>query len=169
MTLFFLTKRDCSCGWGTWKKVWNKVDWNINNYGNLKNNKREQKAFNEGGIDLYAMLAKQMNKEIDSWAIRWCYDLFLKKQYALFPVVSYIHNIGFDNSGVHSGTNNFCENRENIIIAKNINLPKNPQLNKKILKQLKFIFAQKKYLLYKHYLKMFLIKIKVIKRWKYYN
>ncbi len=30
----FLTKRDCSCGWGTWKKVWNKVDWNINNYGN---------------------------------------------------------------------------------------------------------------------------------------
>lgn len=48
------------------------------------------------------MLDHQMQGKIDSWAIRWCYAQSKLNMFTVYPVMSRIHNIGFDGTGVHS-------------------------------------------------------------------
>jgi putative methyltransferase (TIGR04325 family) len=49
------------------------------------------------------MLEDQINGKVNSWAIRWYASAFIKDKYTLYPATSLIYNIGFDNSGTHSG------------------------------------------------------------------
>jgi hypothetical protein len=42
------------------------------------------------------MLEKQIRGEIDSWAIRWYYNQYKKKQLTVYPIQSKVINIGFD-------------------------------------------------------------------------
>ena len=99
----FLSYRGCSWGWATWKEQWNTVDWNVEDYNKFKNSYKKRKHFNKGGNDLSLMLDRQMRKEIDSWAIRWCYSQSKQNKYTIYPVNSLVCNIGLDGSGTHSG------------------------------------------------------------------
>jgi hypothetical protein len=47
------------------------------------------------------MLKDQISNKIDSWAIRWYASAFINNKYTLYPSITLIYNIGFDNSGVH--------------------------------------------------------------------
>ena len=49
------------------------------------------------------MLKNQIDGKIDSWAIRWYISTFLKHKLTLYPGVSYVANIGMDDSGIHNG------------------------------------------------------------------
>ncbi|MEJ7683896.1 MAG: hypothetical protein WKG06_39765 [Segetibacter sp.] len=40
--------------------------------------------------------------KIDSWAIRWCYHQFKSNTYTLYPVISKVQNIGFNNMATHT-------------------------------------------------------------------
>jgi hypothetical protein len=65
------------------------------------------------------MLKRQMNGEIDSWAIRWHASMFVQNKLTLYPNKSLVTNIGFDGSGTHGGINNFYNSQisnERIII-----------------------------------------------------
>ena len=75
---FYFGHRSSSWGWGTWKKDWQSIDWKVNNYDSFKNSKKQQRDFNQGGSDMSSMLNSQMNEKIDSWAIRFCFQQFLK-------------------------------------------------------------------------------------------
>ena len=48
---------------------------------------------------------------INSWAIRWWWAVFKKEGFVLYPDKSLVKNIGWDNSGTHSGTENPFEGR----------------------------------------------------------
>ena len=48
------------------------------------------------------MLSKQMKGEIDSWAIRWCFQQSLDDRLTLFPRVSKIESIGFGAAATHT-------------------------------------------------------------------
>jgi hypothetical protein len=50
------------------------------------------------------MLKRQVNGENDSWAIRWNATLFLNDILSLNAGRSLVRNIGFDGSGIHSGS-----------------------------------------------------------------
>ena len=102
----YFSPRAGSWGWATWKDRWNNADWEVKDYDKFLKDRRLQKEFNKGGDDLTDMLIKQMNGELDSWAIRWCYTHFKNNAYCIYPVKSYVDNIGWDGSGVHCGINN---------------------------------------------------------------
>lgn len=96
--------RPMSWSWATWSNRWNVVDWEIDDYPTVKNNKEIMKKFAAGGTDLPKMLELQMNNRIDSWYVRFCYNLILRDKYTIYPRISYVNNLGHDGTGVHCGT-----------------------------------------------------------------
>lgn len=105
----YLTLRSSSWGWATWIDRWNKVDWNIKNFEDLKKNNEEIKKFELGGNDLFKMLELQYYGKIDSWAIRWCYSQFIHSAFSVTPKISMVQNIGFKDS---LGTHNFGKGKK---------------------------------------------------------
>jgi len=99
---YYLGYRASSWGWGTWKEKWEEVDWEVKEYNKFKRNPLKQIQFMRGGSDMPRMLKKQMKGEIDSWAIRWCFDQFLKGQLTVFPKLSKVKNIGFGVQATHT-------------------------------------------------------------------
>lgn len=98
----YLSLRPYSSGWATWIDRWSKIDWSMNTFHDLKNDRKKIKKFELGGNDLYQMLELQYLRKIDSWAIRWCYSQFLNSSFSVMPVTSHVKNIGgFDGYGTH--------------------------------------------------------------------
>ncbi|MFV2082076.1 MAG: glycosyltransferase family A protein [bacterium] len=95
-----------SGGWATWKNRWETVDWDVRDYEELKNNRTKIDLFNRGGEDLFNMLTLQINGDVDSWAIRWCYSHFKNNALCLYPTKAHARNAGFDGTGVHSHVTN---------------------------------------------------------------
>lgn len=94
----FFTKRADSCGWGTWKNRWEKIDWDVKDYSSFMQDRSAQRKFNEMGSDMTGLLKKQREGKINSWAIRWCFHQFKHDLYSVHPAVSKIQNVGFDSS-----------------------------------------------------------------------
>ena len=68
----------------------------------FKKNRVAKKKFAQGGSDLNKMLEKQMNGELDSWAIRWFYNQFKFDGLTLYPVRSKVSNEGFGEEATHT-------------------------------------------------------------------
>ena len=91
----YLAPRASSWGWATWEDRWNKVDWDVKDFQNVKNNKKMRKKFELGGNDIYKMLELQILGKIDSWAVIWCFSQFMQNMYTVYPVKSKVFNAGF--------------------------------------------------------------------------
>lgn len=105
---FYLSYRASSWGWGTWRRSWVDIDWDMKDYTSFKASKKQRKEFNKGGGDMTGMLAKQMSGKIDSWAIRWCFNQFKRQQYTLYASSSKVQSIGFGSDATHTkGTKRF--------------------------------------------------------------
>lgn len=104
--IYTLYKGDC-WGFATWKKYWNNVDWEVKDFNSYVSNPRLRHQFDllDQGID--EMLVSQINNDISSWAVIWCYHLFKHKLLTVYPRVTRVINIGVDNSGEHSFNNNY--------------------------------------------------------------
>ena len=99
---YYLGYRASSWGWGTWINRWQSVDWMVMDYHSFKWDLIKQIKFNRGGSDMSSMLKKQMKGDIDSWAIRWCYNQFKNNQLTIFPTKSKVVSIGFDKNATHT-------------------------------------------------------------------
>ena len=97
----YFIPRISSWGWATWDDRWQKADWLIKELSKVNISK-----FNNGGSDLFEMLEKQINGEIDSWAIRWCYSQFVNDGLTVYPCISKIKNIGFGKDATNSNVYN---------------------------------------------------------------
>lgn len=95
------TQRSSSYAWATWKDRWDKIDWEVTDYGSFKKNFSARRRFNMWGSDRSGMLDCQMNGEVNSWAIRFDYAMFKNNMYNIVPVQSLIQSIGRDGSGTH--------------------------------------------------------------------
>ena len=73
----YLCERAGSWGWGTWKDRWNKVDWNVSSYPSFQKSILKRLQFERRGPGMTKMLDMQMRGELDSWAIRFCYQQYL--------------------------------------------------------------------------------------------
>ena len=100
----FLAMRNASQGWGTWKRVWEGVDWSASGKQRLDRNWAMRRAFNREGNDRYDRLRRQMAGKIDSWSVRFGLSLFLRGLGTVYPVVNRVGNTGYDGSGVHCGS-----------------------------------------------------------------
>jgi hypothetical protein len=131
----YLSLRSSSWGWATWSNRWNKVDWLVKDFNNLKKNKNKIKQLNQGGNDLFKMLELQYLGKIDSWAIRYNYSQFLHSAYSATPKISMTKNMGFnDNYATHTKTNN---SKWKVCLAKKPVNSFEVLLNQKIIKDLK--------------------------------
>ena len=137
----YFCPRPSSWSWATWKDRWNKVDWEVKDFENFKNNKGLQQKFNAGGEDMSEMLIKQMEGKIDSWAIRWCYHHFKNNALCAYPTKSYVDNIGFDGSGVHCGVNKGYKN-DCLNDKVEINRPEELKIEKDIINKFRKVYKQ---------------------------
>lgn len=90
-------------GWASWSNRWNKVDWSVKDYSSFIHNHKLQKRFNRAGRDMTSLLKKQQAGEINSWAIRWCYQQFKEDMITIFPKYPKSYNNGLDGSGTNCG------------------------------------------------------------------
>ena len=118
----FVSLRSFSTGWATWKEKWDKIDWSLDYLEDFLSHPEQIKAFNRGGDDMTKMLCLQRDHKIDSWAIRYSFQHFYHHAVAVLPCVPYVDNIGFDGTGIHSGTN-AADYRNNVSEA-----PENPRM-----------------------------------------
>jgi hypothetical protein len=103
---FFIKGADC-WGWATWSSAWCKFEKNGVKLLNEIRAKSLEKEFNfNNNFDYVQMLEDQIEGKNNSWAIRWYASCFLNNLYTLYPGKSLVSNIGFDNSGTHSGESN---------------------------------------------------------------
>lgn len=98
----YLNYRASSWGWATWRDRWDRTDWEVRDYASFKHDLIRNIRFMRGGNDLPSMLRAQMHGNIDSWAVRWCYNQSTYNKYSLAPIVSLVSNDGMDGSGTNS-------------------------------------------------------------------
>ncbi|MEO5998770.1 MAG: methyltransferase, TIGR04325 family [Chitinophagaceae bacterium] len=102
---YFLKGADC-WGWATWSRGWSLFELDAESLYNQIGEKNLNYTFDfDGAYPYTAMLKNQMEKKVDSWAIRWYASAFLKNKYTLYPRVSLVKNIGLDGSGTHGKSN----------------------------------------------------------------
>jgi len=101
----FLIKWTGSWGWATWKRAWNLFNPDGEELlSEIMRQKRSREFDFNGNYPFTRMLRRQVNRENDSWAIRWNASLFLNDLLSLNAGKSLVQNIGFDGSGRHSGS-----------------------------------------------------------------
>lgn len=97
--------RISSLGWGTWKDRWIQYDRDYMILKRIKSNPESNERLSIWGSDLENQLIGNITGQCDSWAVFWALKVIEKGGYCLLPYESLITNIGFDGTGVHSGTN----------------------------------------------------------------
>ncbi|QDA55859.1 hypothetical protein [Thermomonas aquatica] len=100
----FMAMRNASHSWGTWRRVWDGVDWSAAGKQRLDRKWAVRREFNREGNDRYDRLRRQMAGKIDSWSIRFGLSLFLRGLGTVYPAVNRVGNTGYDGSGVHCGS-----------------------------------------------------------------
>ena len=146
----YFTQRASSWGWATWSNRWDKVDWEVSDYSFFAENKAAQRRFNAMGSDMSAMLAKQMQGKISSWAIRWCYHQFKNGLYTVYPTVSKVSNIGFGEDATHTkGSTKRYATPLDISGKRDFKFNPNPELKEPFISQFVSTFSIKTRIYYK--------------------
>ena len=156
----YFSYRHSSWGWGTWRRVWSEIDWDIKDYNSFSSNKIKVEKFNRGGSDLSLMLKQQVEGRIDSWAIRFNYHMYKRDLLSICPVENLVHNIGHDGSGTHCKAAGYLqkpfecndnvelhifpnEKNVNYVIGKKIQGHFSLRFRSKIIRRLKKLFKLK--------------------------
>lgn len=104
----FLVNRPSSWGFGTWKRCWDKVIWDINTLKGLFEHQSIINKYNKwGGVDSSLIMLGLFDGMNSSWSIRYNFAAFLNHSYTILPNKSLIVNIGCDGSGTHCGNIDF--------------------------------------------------------------
>lgn len=98
----FAAYRSCSCTWATWKDRWQNIDWELKEIKDFYNSPKLIKKLNSNGSDRFIRLYRQTKGNGSSWSVRFGAHLVKNGLLTVYPRYSYITNIGCDESGVHS-------------------------------------------------------------------
>lgn len=105
----FIAPRVESWGWGTWHDRWITANWDTDTYPIVKHpTKKRIRQLCKGGNDFWPMLQGQASHQIDSWAVRWQYNMAQQRKYCIYPTSSLVKNIGLDGTGVNCGETNIA-------------------------------------------------------------
>lgn len=99
---FYTGYRSSSWAWGTWDRAWNDIDWGLSDFEEFYKDRKCRRAFNRGGSDMSKMLRDQVDGNIDSWAIRFCFHQFRRDMVTVFPTISKAASIGFGSNATHT-------------------------------------------------------------------
>ncbi len=96
------TYRSCSCTWATWKDRWEGIDWELKNINDFYKSPALIRRLNSNGSDRFIRLYRQTKGNGSSWSVRFGAHLVKNNLLTVYPRFSYVTNIGCDESGVHS-------------------------------------------------------------------
>ena len=119
----YFIPRHSPWGWATWADRWQSVDWAMTDYPAFAKDKRQQRAFMQGGSDLVGMLRDQMEGRADAWDIRFCYNRFKEDGLTVYPTVSKVQNIGFGSDATHTDIYNRYKTRLDEGVQRVFDLP----------------------------------------------
>ncbi|WP_176132746.1 FkbM family methyltransferase [Salegentibacter holothuriorum] len=94
-----------SWGYATWADRWSQINFNGEELLEIVENKKIGNKLNFGSINYLKMLKDQVDNLNNSWAVRFYVSMYLKNGLFLYPNKSLLRNIGFDGTGIHSGSN----------------------------------------------------------------
>lgn len=98
----FTAYRSCSWGWATWADRWQNVDWQLEHFSDFYKHPSLIRRLNSNGADRFIRLYRQSKGNGQSWSVRFGAHLVRNNMLTVYPKYSYISNIGCDESGVHS-------------------------------------------------------------------
>ncbi len=98
----FAAYRSCSWTWATWKDRWDGVDWELKDIKDFYNSPKLIRRLNSNGSDRFMRLYRQTKGNGSSWSVRFGAHLVKNNLLTVYPRHSYNSNIGCDESGVHS-------------------------------------------------------------------
>ena len=98
----FAAYRSCSWTWATWKDRWGGVDWELKEIKDFYNSPKLIRRLNSNGSDRFMRLYRQTKGNGSSWSVRFGAHLVKNNLLTVYPKYSYNSNIGCDESGVHS-------------------------------------------------------------------
>ena len=155
----FLVNRPSSWGFGTWKRCWDKVIWDVDILKGLFSHHDLVKGYNKwGGLDSSKIMFSFFEGKSSSWSIRYNFAAYLTDSKTILPNKSLINNIGCDGSGTHCGDYQLHLKymERDIIIPEHIQFDKNknrqlwssfrPSLKEKLLEPLNKFPSLKKWL-----------------------
>ena len=130
-----------SWGWATWKQKW--FDFTNLESQVLFDQVAEKgfDRFNFGGYPYKRLFEKLLAKEVNSWAILYYAQLYLKDGLFLFPKHPVSENFGFNKDATHSKSQNtFAQNANGNALLPI--LPKEIELDENVLQTMKEAFAR---------------------------
>ncbi len=117
----FAAYRSCSCTWATWADRWRGVDWELKNISDFYKSPKLIRRLNSNGSDRFIRLYRQTKGNGSSWSVRFGAHLVKNNLLTVYPRYSYNSNIGCDESGVHSKTDDAEKMR--VDLSKSIESP----------------------------------------------
>lgn len=99
----YFHQRTFSWGWATWKDRWSSYLFDKDHIQQkIKSTENILSEFDRiCGNDISNMLQDSISGINNSWYVRWTFDHFINKTYAVFPTSSKIFNIGFVGEATH--------------------------------------------------------------------
>lgn len=97
----YMNARGQCWSWGTWADRWQTIDWNVSDFEDFKKDKRSRKQWKEVGHDLFGMLNSWKKGKLNSWWIRFSYNMYRKNKYVICPMKSLVVNDGFGVDSTH--------------------------------------------------------------------
>lgn len=82
-------------GWATWRRAWQKFEFNVDIIDENAFNNVSKKAWKNEIIDTY-------NGKMDSWAFKWIYGFLKNESICIYPNISLVINIGISGNSTHT-------------------------------------------------------------------
>jgi hypothetical protein len=92
------------CGWATWKSAWDKYDFTMNGYYDIKCIEILKKYYKHNHIiDYWINIFNSMSKGIvDTWDYQWYYTILESNGMSISPNINLVSNIGFGINATHT-------------------------------------------------------------------
>ncbi len=98
----FLFPRISSWGWATWKSRWTSTPLDL--VDRLRKCVEMNIDLDQCGEDIPELIGMALNGSLRQvWTLPWLLEVLVRKGYFVYPLVSHLRNIGFDDSGLHAG------------------------------------------------------------------
>lgn len=122
-----------SWGWATWQRAWKHYQSDAESL--LR--EVELKGQSEFNLDDFSFhydeLKRNINGDLNTWAVRWYASIFLKDGLCLYPKRTLVRNHGFDGSGINCHNDGTKYHRD-LSLAKSIDVnPLQPKENAQYL------------------------------------
>ncbi|PCI30370.1 hypothetical protein COB55_00175 [Candidatus Wolfebacteria bacterium] len=126
---YFFSKHFPIWGWATWRRAWNKYDFDIKSWGSTKNKRRLKAMYPQKYVrdHLVKMFDEIYYRNKSTWDTQWMYACIMNNGFCITPRVNLISNIGV--SGTHQGGSNQNLPVHDIYRSSNLLHPQRKEVN----------------------------------------